>query len=133
MTRGFVDTVSTYLLILRNWLNLHKDFQEIILGLQCRPYEKTQLLLQYAKITVHLDIFSRSVIVHHWRSKKRSFYQSSRKKAKILPSIHPTINYGVVHAVGHRQPVYAQKDFLDVRFICNLWQIGRHYEVHMKR
>lgn len=51
----------------------------------------------------------------------------------ILPGIHPTINYRVVHAVGHRQPINAQKNFLDIRFICNLWQIGRHYEVHMKR
>lgn len=81
MTRGFVDTVSTYLLILRNWLNLHKDSQEIILGLQCRPYEKTQLLLQYAKITVHLDIFSRSVIVRH-EVKSGRFNSRVEKKQK---------------------------------------------------
>lgn len=60
-------------------------------------------------------------------------FSRSSREAKILPSIHPTINYGVVHAIGHRQPIYAQKDLLDVRFICNLWQVGRNYEVHMKR
>lgn len=81
----------------------------------------------FVTMSQNFDIFSLRV------TEKSDRFDNQNREAKILPSIHPTINYRVVHAVGHCQPVYAQKDLLDVWFICNLWQIRRHYEVHMKR
>lgn len=108
------------------WITRRNYLREIILGL----YEKIQLL-QYVKILrIENDTFSRSVVTN---GRIKSSFWLEIREVNILPGIHPTINYGVVHAVGHCQPIYAQKDLLDVRFICNLWQIWRHYEVHMKR
>lgn len=47
--------------------------------------------------------------------------------------VHPTVDYGIIHAVRHRKPVNAQENFLDVRFVRNLRKIRRYDEVHVKR
>lgn len=39
----------------------------------------------------------------------------SRLRREILPGVHPTVHDGIVHRVGHCQPVECQINVLDVR------------------
>ena len=47
----------------------------------------------------------------------------------FLPYVHPKVDYGIDHGIGHRHEIESKKDVLDVSVLCHLRIHVDHNEV----